>query len=270
MDGLSASRHHGPMSWDPALYLSFGGPRTRAAADLIARVPLPSLGKGVDLGCGPGNSTALIAARFPEAQLVGVDSSPEMIAAARAAVPAATFAVGDFETFAPTQDTGLIFANAAFQWSADPVGLSARLLAALQPGACLAFQVPQNYDQPSHTAIEAVVGAGPWAAALAGVPTYDPGGFARADAYARALSAYADSLDIWTTTYLHVLNGPDPVFTWMSSTGLRPFLAALEGPAQDAFAAAMKAAYSRAYPPEPDGTTLFAFRRLFVVAVRAA
>jgi trans-aconitate 2-methyltransferase len=258
------------MSWNPARYLTFGGERTRPAADLLARVPLDHVDRAVDLGCGPANSTALIAARYPQASLVGVDSSREMIAAARAAVPQATFAVGDFETYAPPPETDLIFANAAFQWSADPVGLSARLLAALRPGACLAVQVPQNYDQPSHSVIEGLAQDARWSGALAHIPTYDPGGFARAHAYARALMGLAAHLDIWTTAYLHRVTGDDPVFTWMSATGLRPFLAALDGAALDAFTHAAKQAYRAAYPQEPDGTTLFEFRRLFIVATRVS
>lgn len=256
------------MSWQPNLYLTFADERTRPAADLLARVPLAQVSKAADLGCGPGNSTKLLAQRYPEAALVGVDSSATMIEAARAALPNARFAVGDFETYGPTHDTQVIFANAAFQWSPDPVGLAARLLGALAPGACLALQVPQNYDQPSHTVITDVITQGPWAPTLGVIPTYDPGGFARAETYARALSPFADTLDIWTTTYLHRLTGADPVFTWMSATGLRPFLAALDTDHAAAFAAAMRTAYASAYPPEPDESTLFAFRRLFVVATR--
>jgi trans-aconitate 2-methyltransferase len=257
------------MSWNPSLYLSFGNERTRAAIDLLARVPLQHVAKVADLGCGPANSTALLAARFPEAGLIGVDSSAEMIAAARAALPQAVFAVGDFETYAPTAHTDLVFANAAFQWSSDPVGLAARLLAALRPGACLALQVPQNYDQPSHRVIADLAAHGPWATALAGVPTYDPGGFARAEAYVRALSGLSAHLDVWTTTYLHILKGEDPVYSWMSATGLRPFLAALPDPQRAEFIAAAKAAYRASYPPEWDASTLFPFQRLFVVGVRA-
>jgi trans-aconitate 2-methyltransferase len=270
LDAGRDCRHTAAMSWNPEHYLAFAGERTRPAADLMARVPLGAVHKAVDLGCGPGNSTALIAARFRDADVIGVDSSAAMIAAARAALPQGRFVVGDFEAYAPGPDTDLIFANAAFQWSSDPVGLSGRLLAGLREGAVLALQVPQNYDQPSHTAIAEVAQTGPWAQALAGVPTYDPGGFARAEAYARGLGPFASGLDIWTTTYLHRLSGEDPVFGWMSSTGLRPFLEALGGAQKDAFAGAMRAAYLAHYPPEPDGGTLFAFRRLFVVAVRAA
>lgn len=258
------------MTWDPRLYLTFADARSRPAADLLARVPLDAATRAMDLGCGPGNSTALIAARYPHARLAGIDSSSAMIEAARSALPHASFAVGDFEAYSPTPDTDLIVANAAFQWSPDPVGLSARLLAALRPGGWLAIQVPQNYDQPSHRVIAETVASGPWAAALAGVATYDPGGFARDADYVRALRHFADTIDVWTTTYVHILDGPDPVFTWMSATGLRPFLDALEGPMRSAFEDAIRIAYASAYPPEPDGRTLFAFRRLFVVCARTA
>lgn len=257
------------MTWNPSLYLSFNNERTRAAADLVARVPLATVRRATDLGCGPANSTALLAARWPDAQLAGVDLSAEMIAAARQAMPAAQFALGDFEQYSPPPDLDLVFANAAFQWSSDPVGLAARLLRELRPGAVLALQVPQNYDQPSHNVIEQVVREGPWAATLAKTPTYDPGGFARAQSYARALSTMG-ALDIWTTDYLHILHGEDPVFRWMSGTGLRPFLAQLSRTMRAEFEAAAKEAYRVAYPAELDGTTHYPFRRLFVIAVRTS
>jgi trans-aconitate 2-methyltransferase len=254
------------MSWNPALYLKFGAERTRPAADLLARVPLDAPARVVDLGCGPGNSTALIAARYPQADILGLDSSAEMISEAKASGVGARFEIVDFEAWSPAPaPPDLIYANAAFQWAKAPVALVVRLLETLAPDGALAFQVPQNFDQPSHAEVSAAAEDGPWAEKLRAARRYDPG-FAKAADYARALSSA--SLDIWTTEYLHVLSGPDPVFGWMSGTGLRPFLDALEGSERDAFAGDVRARLAAAYPPEPDGRTLFPFRRLFVIAVK--
>ena len=256
------------MSWNADVYLRFADERTRPAIDLLARVAVEAPGGVVDLGCGPGNSTALLAARWPDADLLGLDSSAEMIAAAHAANIAARFAVADFESWTPDDPPDVIFANAAFQWSRDPVALVRRLFAALPPDGVLAFQTPQNFDQPSHLALREVAGRAPWTEKLTDARWYDPAGFPRADTYARALDPVGAALDVWTTDYLHILTGEDPVYRWIEGTGLRPFLARLEGAERAAFIVAMKAALASAYPREPDGTTFFPFRRLFVIAGR--
>jgi len=254
------------MSWDPATYMQFGAERTRPAADLLARVPNDKPKRVVDLGCGPGNSTALLAACWPDAQVLGVDSSVEMIQAANATDVNASFVIGDFESWEPPSPPDVIFANAAFQWSSNPIALVRRLFAHLAPGGVLAFQVPQNFDQPSHVVMREVAANGPWAEKLDGARWYDPGGFARAPEYARALSRARR--DIWTTDYLHILRGPDPVFRWMAGTGLRPFLDRLEGEERVAFEDEILTRFAAAYPLEPDGSTFFSFRRLFVIAAR--
>lgn len=256
------------MAWDPGQYLKFGDERTRPAIDLLTRVPLESPAHVVDLGCGPGNSTALLAARWPAAEVTGLDSSAEMVAAAQAANIAARFAVADFETWTPDNATNVIFANAAFQWSRDPVALVQRLFAALPADGALAFQAPQNFDQPTHVIASDIAARAPWSDRLANARWYDPAGFPRAENYARALAPLGARLDIWTTDYLHLLTGADPVFHWMEGTGLRPFITRLEGAERAAFEADIKRQYLAAYPHEPDGTTLFPFRRLFVVARR--
>jgi trans-aconitate 2-methyltransferase len=251
--------------WDPKLYMSFGDERTRPAADLLARVAVDAPRRIVDLGCGPGNSTALLRARFADADITGVDSSETMLAQARASGVPARWEQGDFDSWSPETPVDLIYANAAFQWSADPIALVTRLFTLLAPGGALAFQVPQNFDQPSHVEVRAAVDDGPWAAKLKSVKQYDPG-YSKAPDYARALIPLSAALDIWTTEYLHLLDGPDPVFRWISGTGMRPFTQALEGAERAAFEQAARERLARAYPPEPDGRTLFPFRRLFVIA----
>jgi trans-aconitate 2-methyltransferase len=235
-----------PANWDPALYLTFGEERTRPAADLLARVRLSAPKHVFDLGCGPGNSTS----------------------EARASGTFARWEQADFDVWAPSAPADLLFANSAIQWSKDPLTLTARLCHALAPGGVLALQVPQNFDQPSHVEVRVAVETGPWAEKLRGARQYDPG-FARAADYARTLAPMGASLDIWTTEYLHMLDGPDAVFRWMSGTGLRPFTERLAGEERKAFEAAVRVRLGRAYPAEPDGRTLLPFRRLFVVATRS-
>jgi trans-aconitate 2-methyltransferase len=252
-------------TWDPTLYLTFGDIRTRAAADLLARIPLDAPARVADLGCGPGNSTALLRARYAQADIVGVDTSADMLADASKSRIKARWQEASFEDWRPDAPTDLIYANAAFQWSNDPVALVKRLFAVLPAGGVLAFQVPQNFDQPSHVEVRAAVDDGPWAERARAAKQYDPG-FAKGPDYVRALTPAGAALDIWTTEYMHILDGPDPVFRFMSGTGLRPFVQALDGAERDGFQDAARARLARAYPPEADGRTLFPFRRLFVIA----
>ncbi|MBL8549082.1 MAG: methyltransferase domain-containing protein [Hyphomonadaceae bacterium] len=253
------------MSWDPNIYLKFGGERTRAAADLVARIPLDAPARIVDLGCGPGNSTAMLRARYPNGDILGVDSSEEMIAKARVSDVNARFEIAGFESWSPAQAPDLIYANAAFHWAADPLSLVQRLFAALAPRGALAFQVPQNFDRPSHLEMNAVAADGPWAEKLKGAQR---GVHIHGADCARALAGRAAGLDIWSTEYLHILQGEDAVFNWISGSAIRPLMDALQGAERDGFAAAVKARLRRAYPAEADGRTFFPFRRLFVIALK--
>jgi trans-aconitate 2-methyltransferase len=247
------------MTWDPTQYLQFADERTRPALDLLARVQLAEPRRALDLGCGPGNSTRILAARWPEADITGVDTSEEMIASARASGVRAHFRIADFDGVGE-RELDLIFSNAALHWSPDPVSLVRKLFAQLSPGGVLAFQIPQNFDQPSHTIAHEL-------AQTFGVATpFDPARFPRARDFARALAGAR--LDVWTTEYLHVLSGTEPVFEWVSGSALRPILAALDETARAQFSAEVKRRYAEAYPREANGATLFPFRRLFVVAGR--
>lgn len=257
------------MQWDPTLYLKFGAERTRPAADLLARVLSNTPNLIVDIGCGPGNSTALLRARHPQARLIGVDASADMLADAAKSGVEAQWAQGDFETWAPPEPADLIYSNAALQWADAPLETAKRLFSCLAPGGVLAFQVPYNQDQTSYTEVRDAVSMPRWREALKGVRQYDPG-FTKAEEYYRAFSALGGECDIWHTTYLHALEGEDAVFRWMSATGIRPFVQALAGSDRDAFEQEVRARYARAFPRDPDGRTLFAFRRLFAVIARPA
>ena len=252
------------MQWDPTQYGKFTDERARPFLDLIARIEVPAPRRVVDLGCGPGNLTALIATRWPNAAVQGIDSSPEMIASA-GSVPGVTFRVGDIESWQPAPDTDVVVSNAAFQWVPSHRSLLHSWAAALPSGAWLAWQVPGNFDQPSHALMRTVASSPRWAPQLGDVLRHgDP--VDSPSSYAQLLLDLGWAVDAWETTYVHLLSGPDPVLEWVRGTGLRPALAALADDAERAaFAAEYGSALRSAYPPGSDGRTLFPFRRIFCV-----
>lgn len=254
------------MSWDPATYLSFEAMRTRPAADLLARVPVNEPNYVVDLGCGTGNSTELLARRWPKARLEGVDSSPDMLTKARLTAFGATWIEGDIATWAPKDPPDVIFSNAALHWLPDHAGLLPRLMSHLQKGGVFAFQVPDNYAEPSHTVLNELEQDPRWKDRVHSRVAH--GAVLSPQAYHAVLEPHVSYLDIWETRYLQVLVGDDAVFRWTSGTALRPYLKALQGEERQAFEAEYRARMAKAYPKEPSGKTLFPFKRLFMVAVR--
>jgi trans-aconitate 2-methyltransferase len=251
------------MSWNPSVYLAFADERTRPAAELLARVPDDNPGRVADLGCGPGNSTDLLVKRWPRARVEGLDSSPAMIETAKKSGVKAQFALADIAAWSPDAGYDVIFSNATYQWLPDHGGLLPRLMSFVAPGGVFAFQVPNNQYAPSHTLMRDVAAQGPWAEKLANVR----GIFVEtAQTYFGILAAHAASVDIWTTEYLHVLDGEDAVFKWVSGTGLRPYLDALDDEERARFVTAYKARLNVAYPRRADGKTLLPFSRLFAVA----
>ena len=251
------------MSWNPSVYLAFADERTRPAADLLARVPADNPRHVADLGCGPGNSTGLLAARWPDANVEGLDSSQAMIDAAKASGVPAKFEVADISSWSPTARYDVIFSNATYQWIGDHQTLLPRLMGFVAKGGVFAFQVPNNQYAPSHNLMRDVAQQGPWAEKLTNVR----GVFVeKVPTYFYILSPHAASLDIWTSEYLHVLEGEDAVFKWVSGTGLRPYLDALNEEERAQFTREYKARLNIAYPRRADGKTLFPFSRLFAVA----
>jgi trans-aconitate 2-methyltransferase len=249
-------------SWDSVQYLQFEDARTRPAQDLLARVPLPAPNTVVDVGCGPGNSTRLLAERWPNASVIGLDASAEMLARAREVVAEATYVEADLRNWSPETPVDLVFSNATLQWVEDHPAALDHLLGWLAPGGALAVQMPDNFDQPSHVLMRHVASRDRWRLHLAGVLREAP--VASAVDYYRMLSD-GHRVDIWTIEYLHVLTGGDPVLDWVRGSGLRPVLDRLDERGGEEFVAEYAAALREAYQPEPDGTTLFPFRRLFFV-----
>ena len=256
------------MTWQPERYLAFADQRTRPALDLLARVPLAHPARVADLGCGPGNSTALLAQRWPEAAVIGVDSSPEMLAQARASGVRATWIDADIGGWTPDRPLDLIYANAALQWLGEHAVLLPRLLGRLRADGVLAVQMPRNFEAPSHALLRETARSGPWADRLTGTLERPP--VAAPAWYHDLLAPHAAALDIWETEYLHVLAGDDPVLSWTRGTALRPIMQALDAAQFAAFETAYAARLRAAYPRRIDGCTLFPFRRLFIVARRCA
>jgi trans-aconitate 2-methyltransferase len=253
------------MSWDPKAYLRYADERTRPAAELIQRIPAEAPATVIDLGCGPGNSTALAAARWPNAALEGFDSSPEMIETARASKVPARFFVADIAAWRPSAPYDVVLSNATLQWLDNHESLLPRLVGFVGRGGSLAFQVPRNFDAPSHALMREVAAQGPWAGKLRdvrGINVLGPG------QYYEILAPHAAALDIWESEYLHTLRGSDPVYRWVGATGLRPYAEALSGEEREEFLAAYRARLREAYPMRHDGVTLLPFKRLFVVATR--
>ncbi len=258
----------GTTRWDPEVYQRYKAYRDRPALDLMLRLPYDlEPGEFWDLGCGTGEHAAVLKRRRPRARVHGLDSSPEMLAEARARPDEVEWLEGDIAAFAPVRPPDLIFSNAALQWLPDHATLYPRLVGTLADGGVFACQVPMTFEAAWHVALRETAAQGPWAARLSavrGVRQVEP-----AETYYDRLAPLCRELDIWSTVYLHVLEGEDPVVDWMRGTGLRPFLQALDGPGEEAaFLDAYRARLQPLFPRRPGGVTLLPFPRLFIVARR--
>jgi trans-aconitate 2-methyltransferase len=251
--------------WSPTQYLTFADERTRPARDLLAQVPLKFPSLIYDLGCGPGNSTELLAQAFPNAKIIGIDSSPAMIDKARTTVPTAEFHLADLATWQPDTSADLLFSNATFQWLPQHLSLLHGYLRHMKQGAVLALQMPDNLNEPSHVLMRDVAKAGPWAKKLQHVSRAE---ILSPQSYYTALKPYCQTLDIWHSIYNHPLQGADAIIAWLTSTGLKPYLDPLTPDEQAAFLADYRQRISNAYPENKDGTVLLRFPRLFMVAVK--
>ena len=253
--------------WSARQYLQFEAERTRPAFDLLARIARQVAERIVDLGCGPGNSTELLLNRFPHAELIGLDSSDDMLAKARARLPRVKFEKADVAHWRGAGSFDVIFANAVLQWVPDHIGLMVRLAGELAPGGNLAVQMPDNFDQPSHVLMRKVASRAPFRDKLAAASAARETIGAFADYYSALAPCYA-AIDIWRTTYVHALPGPDAIVEWVKGTGLRPFLDPLAADEKQAFLSQYRDEIALAYPTLADGRVLLPFPRLFIVASR--
>jgi trans-aconitate 2-methyltransferase len=249
-------------AWDPEQYLRFSGERLQPAVDLVARIRHPGPRRVVDLDCGAGNALPLLAARFPGAEVMGVDASAEMLAKARDAGFAT--AQADIATWRPEAPVDVIFSNAALHWLPGHEVLFPRLLSLLAPGGVLAVQMPAMHNAPLRRLQHTVAEQGPWAEALQKVGSAPP--ILGMRDYYDLLRPGAASLDLWFTEYVHELRGQDPVMQWALGSSLRPFVEALPEAMRPGFLAAYARALGPEYPPSADDTVLLPFRRFFLMA----
>ena len=254
------------MSWNPDQYLKFAEPRMRPALDLLSRISLEAPGQIHDLGCGTGSLTRILAQRWPDAQVSGIDDSAPMLAKAAEQPGRILWVRQNLASWVAPQPADLIYSNAALHWLPDHPALFPALMRQLAPRGVLAVQMPRNFLAPSHTAIAETVLDGPWRAQLE--PLLAPPPVAEPAHYFEWLEPHAEQLDIWETEYLQVLTGRDAVKEWTKGTWLKQFLDALPEPMRTDFEAAYARRVGLAYPPRTDGRTLFPFRRLFIVAQR--
>ena len=256
------------MSWDAELYLRFSGERTRPSVDLTARIEVPDPLRIIDLGCGPGNSTAVLRRRWPKARITGLDSSPDMIAAASRSYPHDEWLVGDIAAWSAGTPFDVVFSNAALQWVPGHGSLFPHLFAQVAPGGALAVQVPVVFNSAPHREILQTAGDPSWRHLMGpalNALTGEPPSF-----YYDLLQPLAVRLEMWETEYYHIVESPGAIVEWFRGTSMRPFLAALENEEQrKRFEGILLERFTLAYHPQKDGRILFPFRRLFIIAYRA-
>ena len=255
------------VDWSVEQYLKFEDERTRPSRDLLAQIPLADAHKVVDIGCGPGNSTELLVRRWPNAAVIGIDTSADMLRQARERLPHQTFVEANVAHWVPPDGTDVLFGNAIFQWVPNHPKQLQRLLGALRPGGVLAVQLPDSLDEPAHVLMREVAALEAWRKQLSEKarlrdPLPTPG------AYYDALKPLCSHLQIWHTIYYHVLDDPVAVVEWVKGTGLRPFLDLLEPHEVRQFLAEYTGRIAATYLPQADGKVLFRFPRIFIVAVK--
>ena len=254
------------MTWDPSQYLKFADHRLRPAVDLLNRIDLDSPSVVYDLGAGTGNVTELLANRWPKSRIMGVDTSEEMLRAAAKRASNIEWQVSDIGSWSPREPAELIFTNAALHWIPDHQELLTRLLSSVTPTGVFAIQMPRNFGARSHISISEAALSGPWRSKLE--PLLRPAPVEPPPFYIDILSPICSSLDVWETEYQQVLKGKNPVKEWTKGTWLKPLLDALEEPERTEFEETYAEIVAKSYPKQSDGTTIFPFRRLFIVARR--
>lgn len=253
--------------WDAQQYLKFEDERTRAARDLLAQIPVQDARGVVDIGCGPGNSTELLAKRWPQAKITGIDTSADMLRQARERLPQHTFIEANISHWAPPSGTDVLFANAIFQWVPNHLKQLMRLAMALPDGGSMAVQMPDNMDEPSHVLMREVARLPQFHTQLAHA-LEARGELPGPGVYYDALRPLCRRIDIWHTVYNHVLEDAPAIVEWVKGTGLRPFLDPLEIPERREFLEAYTARIAASYLPQADGKVLLRFPRIFIVIVK--
>ncbi|MEM7671878.1 MAG: methyltransferase domain-containing protein [Verrucomicrobiota bacterium] len=253
--------------WNPKLYLKFEKERTQPSIDLLSRIDLDSPKKIIDLGCGPGNSTRLLADRWPAASVEALDSSPGMLEKAAKALPDLRFIHADLGTWVSEAKYNLIFSNATLQWISNHHELLPRVFNLLEDEGVLAIQVPFHYSGPLNRSIIETSLDEHWKSRMGAAR--DALSVETESAYYDILSALTEDVSMWTTEYFHVMESPQAIVDWVNSTALRPFLAQLQDESEVAdFKAILLGKYERAYAKQADSKVLLPFKRLFMLVRR--
>lgn len=245
--------------WNPTSYLRFAAERTRPVKELAARINLPDAKTITDLGCGPGNSTAVLCHLYPKATITGVDSSPAMLEKARAVLPGCRFEENDIRFWQPETKQDVIFANASLQWVDGHETLFPHLVAQLSSQGVLAVQMPDNWQEDTHRLMRVV-------ADELGLSHQNRDAIPKAEEYYSLLSRLGCEVDIWRTTYFHVLPSTQAIIDWLSTTGLRRFIHHLAVAQQEVYLERYHQLLKQHYPLQPDNNIIMPFPRLFIVA----
>jgi trans-aconitate 2-methyltransferase len=270
---IAGASYHVAMGWSAKQYVAFEDERTRPVRDLLAALPPIDARSVIDLGCGPGNSTEVLAERYPAARVAGIDSSPDMITAARQRLPGADFAVEEVRAWSGGSRIAdapfdVILANAVLQWVPGHATLFPELIERLAPHGALAVQMPDNLDGPAHRLMREIAQGGPWAAKLAGAAAARTA-LASMDWYYDLLQPLCTRVDFWQTTYYHALaGGAGAIVEWFKGSGLRPFIEPLDDGERSAYLERYTAAIAEAYPTAANGSVLLPFPRMFMLAIR--
>ncbi len=256
------------MAWSAKQYLLFEDERTRPVHDLLAAIPHIDARHVIDIGCGPGNSTELLAARFPGAAVRALDNSLNMIQAARQRLPQIRFDVINIADWNETGPFDVILANAVLQWLPDHSALFPAIISKLSHGGCLAVQMPDNLAEPAHQLMYEIANNGPWADKLKDIaqmraPVYG------ADWYFEKIGSYCARLDIWRTTYYHPLaGGSAAIVEWFKGSSLAPFLSVLSDDERAQYLDSYTKALADAYSVSAQGKVILPFPRLFILGIR--
>lgn len=266
-EGTRSERGKEMTKWDAGQYLKFQAERTQPARDLASKIPLQTVQKALDIGCGPGNSTRIVKERFPSASVLGIDQSPEMIRAARGANPDLTFQVFDItQELTPLGgEYDLIFSNACLQWVPEHEKLLPQLIGFLRPGGALAVQIPNNFQEPVHRILARLSSSEKWHTCFSSPRIFHQLAPAQ---YFDLLSEHTAEFTMWETTYYHRLPSHQAILEWYRGTGLRPYLACLADGERQAFEREVLTEIEYAYPAQRNGEIIFRFPRLFFIACK--
>lgn len=253
------------MKWSSEQYLKFEGQRTQPSIDLAGRISLEGVERALDVGCGPGNSSNVLAGRFPQAKVLGIDSSPDMIASARESYPGIEFRLCDAGSELGTLEGGfdVVFSNACIQWIPDHKTLLRNMMALLRPGGVLAVQIPMNQKEPIHRIIGELVTSAVWKDAFPNPRVFYtlPQGY-----YFDLLAKLSASFTLWETTYYHVMDSHEAILEWYRGTGLRPYLTMLPEARRKDFEQAVLTQVRAQYPLQETKQVIFRFPRFFFTA----